>query len=101
MSPPYEEESTNDEEFTTNPKVIWTVQKTKKWSKVEEVDNVIIKDLIINDKEGVPKKKPKKNEDWTEKLMKDVSRSRSMKQRNLPYLASTISQGYLIPVISK
>ena len=51
MPPPYEEDSTSDEDFTTEPKVIWTVKKRKKQSKVKEVDNVIIKYLIINDKE--------------------------------------------------
>ena len=34
MSPPYEENSTSDEDFTTEPKVIWTVKRRKKYSKV-------------------------------------------------------------------
>ena len=54
MSPPYEEDSTSDEDFTTNPKVKCIVKKRKKLSKVEEVDNVLIKDMIINDREDVP-----------------------------------------------
>lgn len=72
MPPPYEEDSTNDEDFTTDPKVIWTIKKRKKRSKVEEVDNVLIKDLIINDKEDVPEQQPKKVEHWTEQLVKEV-----------------------------
>lgn len=49
MPPPYEDNSTSDEDFTVEPKVIWIVKKRKKRSKIEEVDNVLIKDLIIND----------------------------------------------------
>ena len=71
MSPPYEEDSSNDEDFTSQPKVIWTVKKKKKGSKVEKMDNVIIKDLIINDREYVLEKQHNKFKDWTKHLMKE------------------------------
>ena len=72
MPPPYVEDSTSDEDFIAETKVIWTVKKRKKWSKVEEANKVLIKDLIINDNEYVPERQPKKVEDWTQQLMKEV-----------------------------
>jgi hypothetical protein len=54
MLPAYEEVSTSDEDFTVDPKVIWMIKKRKNQLEVEEADNVVIKDLIINDKEDVP-----------------------------------------------
>ena len=42
IPPPYEEDSTSDEHFTIEPKVIWVNKKRKKQFEVEEVDNVVI-----------------------------------------------------------
>ena len=46
--------------------------KKRKEFEVEEADNVVIKYLIINDKEDVPERQPEKVEDWTEQLMKEI-----------------------------
>ena len=72
MPPAYEEDSTNDEYLIAKPKVIWMIKKRKKRFEVEEVDNFVIKDLIINDKQDVLEWKPKKVEDWTEQSMKEI-----------------------------
>ena len=101
MSPSYEEDSSSDEDFSAKPKVIWKVKKKKKRSKVENVDIVLIKDLSINDREDVPEQQPNKVKDWTKLLMKESFQEGTRKRRYLLYLAPTISQGYLIPVISE
>ena len=72
MRPPYEEDSTSDEDFTVEPKVIWTIKKRKKRPKVEEAYNVLIKYLIINDREYVLEGQSEKVEHWTKQLMKEV-----------------------------
>ena len=61
--PSYEEDSTSDEYFTAEPKVIWMIKKRKKWFEVEEEDNVFIIDLIINGKEYVLERQPENVED--------------------------------------
>jgi hypothetical protein len=63
MSPTYEEDSTHDEYFTVEPKVMWMIRKRKKQFEVEEANNVVIKDLIINEKEDVPERQLEKVED--------------------------------------
>ena len=72
MLPSYEEDSTSDEDFIAKPKVIWMIKKRKKGFYVQEADNIVIKYLIINDKEDVLERQPEKVEDWTEQLMKEI-----------------------------
>lgn len=66
----YEDDSTSDEDFIEDYKAIWICKKKKRFQ-TEEPDQTVVKDLIINNKEDMVEGQPKRDKDWTEKLMQE------------------------------
>ena len=61
----YEDNYTSDGDFTEEYKAMWICKRKKKRFQTEEPNRIIMKDLVINNKEYVPGQQPNKVKDWT------------------------------------
>ena len=67
----YEDNSTSDENFTKEYEAKWICKRKKKRFQTENPYQLIMKDLVINDKEDVLEQQPKNVKDWNEQLMQE------------------------------